>query len=259
MFFFLLLMSYSLGSQMLVFVDPGTYILKPQDYWNFDTITIYLYGTSGGSNGCNNLYPCRSGGQGGPAGSTICFLETKQQIFNLTIGKGGKGGTGDRCAANQFVFGQDGEKTSFTSDQIDITIMGGEGPKSYFNGGKGGYLVTNANCTPIYPSRGLDGSCNLPNCCCTNLCQQGDNGINGRAFLYPRPIITTGQPTPEMTTGSDTTEDIWPNEEKSQKIPNFIYSLFVFMMILYLLYVCIVKRIQNHHRCFFPDEVEMKV
>ncbi|XWV24785.1 putative ORFan [Tupanvirus deep ocean] len=79
---------------MLTYQTPGTYLLKPEDYYYSDTIIFELWG--GGAGGGNpEPKPCTSCGGGGGGSYLKAFVKTNNQTFNITIGAGGSGGRGD--------------------------------------------------------------------------------------------------------------------------------------------------------------------
>jgi len=130
-------------------IDTITFDIAGNHSYPFDkgfpaTIEIYALGAGGGGQGGHwwILNSEGTGGSGGGGGAVYTKLNVEEPVtFNITIGKGGEGGGGRR---NDNILywepgnsGKNGENTSVTWIDKNITITANGGGGGYHNGGKG--------------------------------------------------------------------------------------------------------------------------
>lgn len=128
---------------MKSYTKAGNYLITKEDYSYSDTIIIEMWGAGGG--GAN---PCYETGltRGGGGGSYLkAWIKTKLLSFNMTVGKGGKGGfceyifySLDNVTYNS-TNGMNGEHTFMRSLESNPTIyLMADGGYSGDIGGAGG-------------------------------------------------------------------------------------------------------------------------
>lgn len=107
----------------------GNYILFPYDYSYATHIVVEMWGGGGAGNSYN--------GHGGASGGYVkVIIPTRQQVFNITVGRGGTPTTASiKCQQDQqsgtlFPFSccsvpNDGENTVFQSSDVELVAGGG--------------------------------------------------------------------------------------------------------------------------------------
>lgn len=137
------------GLNMISFNEPGIYSLPPKKYKHAKNLIVEMWSAGGGGgalscgNGCGITY----GGGGGSGAYIKTFIETKQETFEIIVGKGGRGGNGSNIECNPlfpYQIGTPGGYTSLANKKMDINIVlsGGEGSNSTIYGGYGGSIVS---------------------------------------------------------------------------------------------------------------------
>ncbi len=119
LFVFINLFIYCYGSVNIDYTTPGNYILKPENYGYSKYIYITIQGSFSGSTS-GNIKSMNVKGQSTSGNINGWIYTNGNMIFNITIGKGGKGG----CYNN--IENINGGDTFFKSinNQIDITVSG---------------------------------------------------------------------------------------------------------------------------------------
>jgi len=115
------------GLQMLSFFEPGSHILTPEDYQYSDTLLIEIWGAGGGANPCREWVSLCAGG--GSGAYVKAHMKANNLTFNITVGKGGKGGYGDylyfpenSTSISTGHEGFPGENTYIQSTDPDISV-----------------------------------------------------------------------------------------------------------------------------------------
>jgi len=131
---FIITLTCCQNTVMLVYDQPGNFILTPEDYQYADSFIVEMW--SGGASSDEYLVDCSSiqGGIGGGSGAYLkAFINTHQMNFNMSVGAGVA-----YCQSN-IPYGSDGINTHIINDKINFTLSGG------YTNGTGGKVISKVN------------------------------------------------------------------------------------------------------------------